>query len=179
MEIASHFGMVALLCCMFLKHPFLRTPLDGCFWIIFGASKKNKSCFLFNFLVSFEEKPGECPVAPIAEECPPEAETTNGCLLDRECNGNAKCCSDGCSLVCTEPLEPASPVTIKGEPGDPGDPGEKVNLQFTEAATGGALRKKVLLKISQNSQENTCARVSFLFKRGYATGVFRGILLNF
>ena len=35
----------------------------------------------------------------------------------------------------------------------------------TEApATGGVLWKKVFLKISQNSQENTCARVSFLIK---------------
>ena len=33
-----------------------------------------------------------------------------------------------------------------------------------EAATGGALYKKVFLKISQNSQENTCGRVSFLKK---------------
>ena len=31
-----------------------------------------------------------------------------------------------------------------------------------EAATGGVLYKKVFLKISINSQENTCARVSFL-----------------
>ena len=30
---------------------------------------------------------------------------------------------------------------------------------FPEAATGGV--KKVFLEISQNSQENTCARVSF------------------
>ena len=33
-----------------------------------------------------------------------------------------------------------------------------------EAATEGVLWKKVFLKISQNSQENTCARVSFLVK---------------
>ena len=33
-----------------------------------------------------------------------------------------------------------------------------------EAATGGVLYKKVFLKISQNSRENTCARVSFLIK---------------
>ena len=32
----------------------------------------------------------------------------------------------------------------------------------TEATTRGVLSKKVFLKISQNSQENTCARVSFL-----------------
>ena len=34
----------------------------------------------------------------------------------------------------------------------------------TEGATRGALWKKVFLKISQNSQESTCARVSFLNK---------------
>ena len=33
-----------------------------------------------------------------------------------------------------------------------------------EAATGGVLSKKVLLQILQNSQENTCARASFLIK---------------
>ena len=30
-----------------------------------------------------------------------------------------------------------------------------------EAAIGGVLYKKVFLEISQNSQENNCARVSF------------------
>ena len=34
----------------------------------------------------------------------------------------------------------------------------------TEAATRGALSKKVFLENSQNSTENTCARVSFLIK---------------
>ena len=33
-----------------------------------------------------------------------------------------------------------------------------------EAGTRGVLRKKMFLEISQNSQENTCARVSFLIK---------------
>ena len=33
-----------------------------------------------------------------------------------------------------------------------------------EVATRGALCKKVFLEISQNSQENTCVRVSFLIK---------------
>ena len=37
-------------------------------------------------------------------------------------------------------------------------------FQYTEAATRGVLCKKVFLEISQNSQENTCARVSFLVK---------------
>ena len=34
----------------------------------------------------------------------------------------------------------------------------------TEAATRCVLCKKMFLEISQNSQENTCARVSFLIK---------------
>ena len=34
----------------------------------------------------------------------------------------------------------------------------------TEAATRGVLCKKVFLEISKNSQENICARVSFLIK---------------
>ena len=36
--------------------------------------------------------------------------------------------------------------------------------KVSEAATGGVLYKKVFLEISQNSQENTYARVSFLMK---------------
>ena len=37
-------------------------------------------------------------------------------------------------------------------------------LENTEAATRGVLWKKVFLKISQNSQENSFVRVSFLIK---------------
>ena len=33
-----------------------------------------------------------------------------------------------------------------------------------EAATRGVLQKKMFLKVSQYSQENTCVRVSFLTK---------------
>ena len=36
--------------------------------------------------------------------------------------------------------------------------------QFSEAIAGGCPIKKVLLEISQNSEENTCAIVSFLIK---------------
>ena len=34
----------------------------------------------------------------------------------------------------------------------------------SEAATEGVLQKQMFLKTSQNSQENTCSRVSFLIK---------------
>ena len=37
-------------------------------------------------------------------------------------------------------------------------------MRKIEADAGGVLQKKVLLEISQNSQENTCARDSFLLK---------------
>ena len=36
-----------------------------------------------------------------------------------------------------------------------------MNLHLSEAATSGVLKQKMLLEISQNSQENTCARVFF------------------
>ena len=54
-------------------------------------------------------------------------------------------------------------------------------MERKEAATGGVLYKKVFLKISQNSQENTCARASsFNIERGnFGTGVFLWILGNF
>ena len=38
------------------------------------------------------------------------------------------------------------------------------SLLNLETVTGGVLQKKVFLKISTNSQENVCARVSFLIK---------------
>ena len=37
-------------------------------------------------------------------------------------------------------------------------------MRITEAAIGGVLQQKVLLKISQNLQENTCVGVSFSIK---------------
>ena len=41
---------------------------------------------------------------------------------------------------------------------------QKEMKEITEPATRGVLQKKAFLKISQNSQEYTCARVSFLIK---------------
>ena len=38
------------------------------------------------------------------------------------------------------------------------------NEEYLEAATRGVLLKKVFLEISQNSQENTCVKDSFLIK---------------
>ena len=41
---------------------------------------------------------------------------------------------------------------------------EYLTACWIEAATGGVLWEDLFLEISQNSQENTCARVSFLIK---------------
>ena len=49
---------------------------------------------------------------------------------------------------------------------------KKISLQcfgftifhLSEAATGGVLLEKVFLEMSQNSQENTCGKVSFLIE---------------
>ena len=56
---------------------------------------------------------------------------------------------------------------------------EAILDDVTEAAPGSVLWKKVFLEISQNSEENACARVSFLIKlqatllkRNSGTGVF-------
>ena len=52
---------------------------------------------------------------------------------------------------------------------------------MSEATTEGVLHKKLFLKISQNSQENTCARVPFLIliKNDSGTGIFLWISGNF
>ena len=39
-----------------------------------------------------------------------------------------------------------------------------LKTKYVEAATRGVLCERVFLEISQNSQENTCARVSFSIK---------------
>ena len=41
---------------------------------------------------------------------------------------------------------------------------QKIPFHWSETATGGVLCKKMFLENSQISQENTCARVSFLIK---------------
>ena len=40
----------------------------------------------------------------------------------------------------------------------------RVNVTFAEAATGAVLKEKLFLEILKNSQENTCARISFFNK---------------
>ena len=53
------------------------------------------------------------------------------------------------------------------------------NLRVVEAVAQRCSVKKVLLEIFQNSQENTCAGVSFSIKLQSEPGVFLWILRNF
>ena len=84
----------------------------------------------WSFSYSLAGKPGECPVvdADAKAECPPVTAELNGCLLDTDCPGSQKCCTDGCTLICTTVVVPTQPPKIKGEPGDPGEPGEDVSI---------------------------------------------------
>ena len=45
--------------------------------------------------------------------------------------------------------------------GNKNDMSNTLGIWLTEAATRGALYERLFLEISQNSQENACARVSF------------------
>ena len=47
-----------------------------------------------------------------------------------------------------------------------------VLFDFPEAAVGGVWKKKGVLKILQNSQENTCNGVSFLIKLQFITSCY-------
>ena len=55
---------------------------------------------------------------------------------------------------------------------------EKMDRFNWEAATGGALQKKVFVKKSQNSQKNTFVGVPFISKKDSDTGVFLSIFGN-
>ena len=57
---------------------------------------------------------------------------------------------------------------------------ETIKSRKREAATGGVLLKKMFLEISQNSQENTCAKDSFLIMDSFLifTGLIPAILLK-
>ena len=50
---------------------------------------------------------------------------------------------------------------------------------FEDAVTRGVLKTNGLLRISENSQENTCARACFFLKIDFGTGVLLWILRNF
>ena len=45
---------------------------------------------------------GKCPIPKVAPECPDTPESL--CSVDQECEGDQKCCVDGCDAFrCTDP----------------------------------------------------------------------------
>ena len=75
-----------------------------------------------------DTKPGECPAVTSRTECPPSDDNVEGCLIDTDCAGDQKCCSDGCVLKCSAVELPPTPQIVKGEPGDPGEAGDPVSI---------------------------------------------------
>ena len=73
-----------------------------------------------------------CPIEDATAECPPETEREgdSGCLLDTDCTGDQKCCSDGCTLGCVDPAVTPTVITVKGEPGERGEKGKPVSIFF-------------------------------------------------
>ena len=47
-----------------------------------------------------------CPVLPRPSSCPDQP---NECSVESECSVGQKCCSDGCRMVCADPV--AKPTT--------------------------------------------------------------------
>jgi len=52
-----------------------------------------------------QEKEGTCPEADRSSECPPDDTLNNICLMDNQCAGSQKCCSDGCEFKCVDPIK--------------------------------------------------------------------------
>lgn len=60
--------------------------------------QKNKSILI---IISLENKPGSCPVSFVAGH--EEDRCSRECHTDAQCRGPAKCCQNGCSIICTMP----------------------------------------------------------------------------
>ena len=76
-----------------------------------------------------ELKPGKCPPSEEEEkECPPVENMNTTCLLDKDCEGNMKCCQLPCAFGCVEPVDLPKPVRIVGPKGPPGEKGDQVSL---------------------------------------------------
>ena len=60
------------------------------------SHKKTVSWFLF----CPSAKPGHCPAVDIHHV----GICTSECSSDRDCQGNTKCCSNGCGRICSAPV---------------------------------------------------------------------------
>ncbi|KAJ0036908.1 hypothetical protein NQD34_005585 [Periophthalmus magnuspinnatus] len=81
-------------------------------------------------LSAVKEKPGVCPKP--RTDIHTEAGCLDQCSTDSECQGNRKCCSDGCGHVCEKPIGGPKPKKLGLCPG-PSRFGECVkNCTFDE-----------------------------------------------
>ncbi|XP_055078739.1 WAP four-disulfide core domain protein 2-like [Periophthalmus magnuspinnatus] len=65
------------------------------------------------------EKPGVCPKP--RTDIHTEAGCLDQCSTDSECQGNRKCCFDGCGHVCEKPIGGPKPKAKRGLCPSPGD----------------------------------------------------------
>ncbi|XP_057292393.1 WAP four-disulfide core domain protein 2-like [Hydractinia symbiolongicarpus] len=77
---------------------------DGCYLVCTKPNTSLKPTVIAktptkNKKDSLHVKPGVCPF--VIRQCRPGQVFVESCLLDDDCSGTKKCCSDGCNLVCT------------------------------------------------------------------------------
>lgn len=66
----------------------------------FHQLSSDANCLFLIEVGSIQSKGGTCPYNQKFEECDSEQNLVNDCLVDDECNGTLKCCSNGCNLEC-------------------------------------------------------------------------------
>jgi len=67
--------------------------------------------FIFSFrlltqcatVVNLTEKPGQCPAVSPFLGRPCILDDPGECQCDSDCDGDLKCCTDGCKLTCQKP----------------------------------------------------------------------------
>ena len=72
------------------------------YFFVFDTLSRSLLYFIFIFCPLYTDKPGQCPSVNNDKVCPPRLDWNSGCLVDVDCAGADKCCSNGCDLVCTK-----------------------------------------------------------------------------
>ena len=65
-------------------------------------TNKHSICHIHILQYKGADKDGTCPEPDQTKVCDPNDEN-NDCLFDNQCDGDLKCCSDGCLLKCLKP----------------------------------------------------------------------------
>lgn len=70
-------------------------------WVFLNTTPTNILYATYTFYKG-ADKDGTCPEPDQTKVCDPNDEN-NDCLFDNQCDGDLKCCSDGCLLKCLKP----------------------------------------------------------------------------